>query len=297
MTPSIPLLLTFCLLGLAICAVWMQPVRLPGKVKLAPWMLLFLAAIASAYAHRFIGSSGVLALAVFSALAWASTASRIGRRWRILCAVLTGLLALALAIHKIPGFHNPQLISGVRFSPDAVPFSQYANFDKGAVGLILLAFLCHRCGAAGEWRAMARRAAPIALATVAGVMGCALLMGVVAPDLKWPAYTPVFLAINLLFTCVAEEAFFRGFLQDRLSTAVPRGKAWQAGVVLLSGLLFGLVHLGGGVVYAALATLAGIGYAWVYAATRKIEAAVLTHFAVNAVHFIGFSYPALQAAR
>jgi uncharacterized protein len=57
--------------------------------------------------------------------------------------------------------------------------------------------------------------------------------------------------------------------------------------------LFGLAHIAGGIVYVGLATIAGIGYSIVYLRTRRIESAIVTHFAVNAVHFFGFTYPHL----
>jgi membrane protease YdiL (CAAX protease family) len=65
---------------------------------------------------------------------------------------------------------------------------------------------------------------------------------------------------------------------------------WLA--VTVSALLFGAAHLGGGVRYGILAGIAGIGYAWAYHRTQRIEAAILVHIALNAVHFIGFTYPA-----
>jgi membrane protease YdiL (CAAX protease family) len=36
----------------------------------------------------------------------------------------------------------------------------------------------------------------------------------------------------------------------------------------------------------------GLGSGWALACTRRIEAAVLTHFTVNAVHLLAFTYPA-----
>ncbi len=56
-------------------------------------------------------------------------------------------------------------------------------------------------------------------------------------------------------------------------------------------LLFGLAYFGGGISYILLATAAGIGYAIVYRRTQSIEMAMLAHFALNATHFLLFSYP------
>ena len=96
-----------------------------------------------------------------------------------------------------------------------------------------------------------------------------------------------------LFTCIAEETFFRSLIQEklhRLCTARPWARPLP---ILLPALLFGAVHLSGGLLYASLAGLAGLGYALIYARTRRIEAAVIAHFSVNLVHFTGFTYPGL----
>lgn len=294
MNPTlVSLWLAFGLLGLSICAVWLSPIRVTPSVRIAPWMIFYAMATASAVASGFVAPAGVLALLVFAGMAYLTSSGPLGRAWRIVVGIVTAFLALALALHKLPGFNNPQLIANFRFSPDAVPYTQYANFDKASVGLILLAFLCPRAATAAEWRALLRRSLPIAAITVIGVMAVAMTLGVVRPEFKRPAYTVVFLATNLLFTCVAEEAFFRGLVQGSLAAAWPDKRVWQMAVLVLSGTLFGLAHLGGGPAYAALAILAGLGYAYAFYATKRIEAAVLTHFAFNAIHFVAFTYPAI----
>ena len=61
-------------------------------------------------------------------------------------------------------------------------------------------------------------------------------------------------------------------------------------------MLFGIAHAGGGAAMIVLATLAGIGYG--LAAWRGgIEAAVLTHFSVNALRFLLLTYPMLLPVR
>jgi uncharacterized protein len=47
--------------------------------------------------------------------------------------------------------------------------------------------------------------------------------------------------------------------------------------------------------YVVLATAAGLGYSIVYQRTRSIEMSMLAHFALNTVHFLLFTYPALQS--
>lgn len=53
----------------------------------------------------------------------------------------------------------------------------------------------------------------------------------------------------------------------------------------------------GGPTYVVLSTVAGVGYGRAYLhAGNRIEASLLAHFTLNAVHFLGFTYPALSRA-
>ena len=54
---------------------------------------------------------------------------------------------------------------------------------------------------------------------------------------------PWFLAINLLFTCVAEEAFFRGFLLGGLASALAGQRYGTTLAVVVSTVLFGLAQI------------------------------------------------------
>jgi membrane protease YdiL (CAAX protease family) len=110
---------------------------------------------------------------------------------------------------------------------------------------------------------------------------------------KFPAESWLWVWSNLFLTCLAEETVFRGFLLHALQRIWGQRRGGTAAAVGVAAILFGVAHYAGGLAYVALATLAGIGYGWAYVRTRSIEAAVLTHFALNAVHFFGFTYPAL----
>jgi membrane protease YdiL (CAAX protease family) len=120
-----------------------------------------------------------------------------------------------------------------------------------------------------------------------------MALGYVAWQPKWTPLFWIWAASNLFFTCLSEEAFFRGFIQRELESAL-QGRAYAAGVAIaVSAVLFGLAHIAGGVTYAALGIVAGLGYALVYHRTKSIEMAMLAHFAVNATHFLLFTYPSL----
>lgn len=280
----------FVLLGLAVVAVWVPPVAV--KQKAWPvWPALLAAAAVAGVVYGVLSPAAWLSLAVLTGLCWSS--QRAQGAWRSTLTALAALLALTMSLHKLPGFHNPTLYVGARFTPDAVPFTSYVNFDKGAAGLLLLAFFARRSHRWTDATRAALRAAPWAALTIAVTLGTAWAIGLLRPAPKLPPWAAVFLASNLLFTCVAEESFFRGLIQERLARVRRFGRAAPWVAAAASALLFGAAHAGGGLAYVSVATLAGLGYAAVYARTRAIEPAIVTHFAVNTIHFVAFTYPAL----
>ena len=283
--------LTFDLLALAILATWLPTLRL-GDYRVPPWTALLVLAVVAGAGVRVLTWSALGALAALCAFAWAGHTAP---RHRPLYVTLAALLALAMSLHWMPGFHNPMQFAGVRLTPDAAPLTQYLNFDKGAAGLVLLAAFGARStslrGFVRQWPTIL----VAALATATLAIGLALALGYVRFEPKLPDGTQAFLVANLFFTCVAEEAFFRGLIQDRLMRLADSRKqpAWTWIAVVVSALLFGLAHAGGGATWMLDATVAGFGYAAVYARTRTIEGPILAHLAVNAVHFLFFTYPAL----
>ena len=283
-------LLTFIVLALAISATWLKPVSFAAQAAVAPWAALFGLALLCGWIAGVLQAPAIVALAMFGGAAWL-TAKGAPKYVRMVSGIVTALLAFALAIHKLPGFSNPVVIAGAVFSSDAAPFTQYANFDKGAVGLILLAFLCGRVRSRVELGGVLKKTWPVMLVTVAAVMAFAVGVGFVHPDFKLPSVTLQFIVVNLFFTVVAEEAFFRGFLQARLAASLARFRYGPWIAVLISALLFGAAHLAGGPAYALLATIAGLGYAYVYQTTQRIEAPILIHIVLNTIHFVGFTYP------
>lgn len=286
------MLLPFVLLGLSICAVWLPPIPIPSRRPVPLWLPLFIAAVLAGLAAGILELPAVAALGALAGLAWwTNTLSQPALKATTIVVVI--VLALALALHAVPGFRNPVVINAVRLSADSQPFTQYANFDKGAVGLLLLATLVPLASGVRDKRRAALIASLAALATATVVLGTAVGLDYVRLDPKWPVVALTFLAINLLFTCVAEEAFFRGVIQERLARACAnvRWLAWLP--IAVSTVLFAIAHTGGGIVLVALAAIAGLGYSLAYAWTRRIEAAIIAHFAVNAAHFVGFSYPQL----
>jgi hypothetical protein len=286
------MLATSALLGLAICAVWMPDIKVPPKWQIPPWVLLLVIAVVVGLMHGVLDWRGAAVVAILCALAWASVMSEgvAARRTLSLAAIS---LAFALGLQLVPGFQPSVFIEGIRLSPDAAPMRLTAHFAPGVAGLVLVAFYCRRAQTLREaWQA-ARPAAAIAMATTIMVVGAAWAAGYVRPDLKLPDFTAAHLAKILLWTTVLEEGFFRGVIQDRLARArFIEGRtslSWLP--IAVSSALFGLAHAPGGWTHVGLATLAGVGYGFAYAKPSLIEAAMATHFLVNATHFVAFTYP------
>ncbi|PQO99903.1 CPBP family intramembrane metalloprotease [Massilia phosphatilytica] len=285
------LLPAFGALALAVLTLWIPAPALRGNRDWL-WCGGLLVACAIGKAVGVLDARGLAATFFYLALAFGARTA--GRAWvRIPLLVLTGVCAFLFALHRFPGFHNPVLAEGVRGSADAAPFTLHANFDTAVAGIVLMGVFCAPIRARADWLPMLRRTAPVLLATVVAVLGAGWASGYVRPDVKWTPLAPWFLAINLLFTCVTEEAFFRGFILGGLARWLERRRWGTAVAVIVSTVLFGLAHARGGPALVVLAALAGLGYAAAYLRSGRIEGAILTHFALNAVHFIAFTYPSL----
>ncbi len=294
--------LPFVLLALAVIAAWLPAWR-PGRRVVPPWTVLLAAATAAGIAGGVLQATAVAALAVLCGLAWAATRAH-GTLPRGALMAASALLALAVSLHLVPGFARPLIFDRVRFTPDAAPFTQALDFGKAAAGLVLLAAFCRPRPGDGvprpDWRASLTRTAAAVVVVPAAVLALGAALGITRFEPHWPDGALAFLAANLLFTCVAEEAFFRGVIQERmlrLGDASPRRSAraaWRVAAVALSTALFTLAHPGGDPRLAATIAVAGLGYGIAQAATRRIESGIAVHVAVNAAHFLLFAYPALM---
>lgn len=126
---------------------------------------------------------------------------------------------------------------------------------------------------------------------LATTLGLSLLAGFIrwqpAPPELWPAW----LLANLLLTVVAEEVLFRGYLQHGLERLWSTHRWGAPAAWLFASLLFGLAHAGGGLSYLLLACWAGLFYGGLWRYGRHLGWPIAGHFAVNALHFLLFSYP------
>jgi membrane protease YdiL (CAAX protease family) len=250
------------------------------------WITLFLLTLGYALALTY-GSLGLSAAPLLLTLVCSALLVHRPVRWQqVLGHGLFIFLAIALALHWLPGFNNAKVIDNVVFSEGALPFSMSLNLDKSLIGLWVML--------ACPWLLLLRgKGVVLSLAvirplTLLACLGSAWILGVVAWAPKWPQDAWLWLANNLLLVSLTEELLFRGYIQGGLERLLGN----QNLALGLAALLFGLAHLGSGWQWFYLATLAGIGYGLAYRYGGLLTA-VWCHVFVNVVHFTAFSYPML----
>jgi len=291
--PSAAVVAACATLLLGILGLWAAP---------AVWVPFSLAAIVLGYLGGVLSGPAalwiaLLALACIVHLRLASRPAALTTRIARLASA-AGIVALVLLLgtHSAPGFHNLRVAQDVVLSPGAEPYTLYLNFDKAMAGVLLLGIVHRSLLEHGtDWLDALRRALPIVALTVVVLMIASLALGYVRFDPRWHSLFLIWAPANLFVTCLSEEAFFRGFIQRGLHERLDGRRGGAALAIVVSAVAFGIAHLAGGWTYVLLATLAGVGYGAAYARTRRIEMAILTHFAVNATHFLLFTYPRLAA--
>lgn len=193
------------------------------------------------------------------------------------------LWAMALTLHLVPGFDNLKVLDRVQAGPASVPFTLYLNLDKPLIffGLLLAWPALLGPGGTMRWRPLALLILPLAALLIT-----AWQLGALKPDVGLPHWWWLFAFNNLVFTCVAEEALFRGLIQQGVAS---RSKPWLG--LLVASLLFGSAHLAGGPLLVLFAALAGACYGLAFQLSGRLSVAILLHFLFNFAHLALFTYP------
>lgn len=248
--------------------------RLPGLI------LLGVALLAALYLGRLSPSALLITLAGLL-LAWRTPS--LPQPWRGTALTLVLLWAIALMLHLIPGFNNLKVLDQAQAGPASVPFNMYLNLDKPLVffGLLLAWPALLGQGGAIRWRALA-----LLLLPLAALLITAWQLGALKPEAGLPHWWWLFALNNLLFTCVAEEALFRGFIQQGVAA---RSRLWLG--ILVASLLFGTAHLAGGPLLMLFAALAGACYGLAFQFSGRLSVAIVIHFLFNFAHLALFTYP------
>ncbi len=236
---------------------------------------------------------GIFFIALFTASVIVFRRRDMSRSNKILSGVALFMLGVGFCMNWIPGFHHLKILDQVKISQDDIPFTMYFYVDKTVMGILILGLLSPLMSKKSEWLTMLKKMPP-KLAFIMLILAClALAPNFVRWDIKMSPYLTIWAIKNLLFVCIGEESFFRGFIQNNLQKMLARYAYGPWVAIVIAAILFGCYHYHGGILYVVLATVAGIGYGWVYR-TQRIEASILTHFSVNLMHFLFFTYPALS---
>jgi membrane protease YdiL (CAAX protease family) len=104
------------------------------------------------------------------------------------------------------------------------------------------------------------------------------------------ALLAVFVLLSWTLAAFVEEFAFRGYLQTRMCEVVGNGRLALAVVVLVSSLLFGLLHGEQGWIGVLVVSLDGIAFSVVRYRYRTLWASVLAHGFNNTLGFIAFFF-------
>ncbi|MFM4850303.1 lysostaphin resistance A-like protein [Aeromonas rivipollensis] len=227
--------------------------------------------------------SPVAALVSLAGLLLAWRTPRLPQPWRGVALTLVLLWAMALTLHLVPGFDNLKVLDRVQAGPASVPFTLYLNLDKPLIffGLLLAWPALLGPGGTMRWRPLTLLILPLAALLIT-----AWQLGALKPDVGLPHWWWLFAFNNLVFTCVAEEALFRGLIQQGVAS---RSKPWLG--LLVASLLFGSAHLAGGPLLVLFAALAGACYGLAFQLSGRLSVAILLHFLFNFAHLALFTYP------
>lgn len=274
-----------------------------------PWFLLFISiacvfikpkvawfsiaiTLMSAFLLNAISLMGVGVVAVLFSLAFA--ANKNNQRWvKVILTSLVIILCIGLAGHLLPGFNNLLVLDKVNKSINSSDFSLYLNLDKPMILFALLLIVptilqpnakpryCERIGILKLFLLIA--VGFIVIFTLASVIR------LIQFEPNIPSWWWLFALNNLLLTCVIEEVFFRGYIQQKLAIYFNPIVG-----LLIASILFGVAHFAGGLAYVLIAILAGVLYGFIYHVTGKITYAILGHFVLNFIHLSLFTYPLLK---
>ncbi|PCI24199.1 MAG: hypothetical protein COB67_11795 [SAR324 cluster bacterium] len=289
--------LVFGLITLSIAALWIPREGIPWIPKrMQTWSILLAGALTLAYLLGFIQSRATIPILIFFLACFLYTKTNWDPSLPKVMSLFILLLSFGLIAHRVQGFSNPLFIINWIIKEDAAPYTRSLNLDKPLVAIFILGFTHRLLSTQKEWVAMLKFTLPITLVLALSVTALSWKLGMIRYEFKLTFHYLVWAWSYLFFTCMAEEALFRGFIQKHLMRfyAPARNGHWLA--LIYSSIIFGLAHYQGSTEQVIILCLAGLGYGWIYLRTKSIEACILSHFLLNSFHFIFFTYPALSAS-
>lgn len=257
-------------------------------------LALFAVAVASVLMGWLPTVAAVL-LAGFTLLLVVYRSERLNFPW-VKCVVWFFLLpvGLAMALYRPDGFHYPLIFRLAQLHEGGKPFALHLNTAKALAGYMAIVWLVAVPGVLPKRYLSWRWLTVVAVTLAAPVLLVAIPLFGLQWQPKWGMHVVVFLVVNALVTCVAEESFMRLLVQGPIQRAGARfcgPLLSHGGALLVSTLLFAAAHSPQGAEAWGIYLLAGCAYGLGYALSGRLWVAIVTHFTVNAVHYVFLTYP------
>jgi membrane protease YdiL (CAAX protease family) len=241
-----------------------------------------------AYLQNVLGFYSLISIVVFSSIAYFFYHYKHHTSFTKYISLLLLIFGcFAFILHVVPGINNFKIFANVKLSENSCPYNMWLNFDKAIIALIIYIV--------GDFYIVRNKIKISELKiTALSLISCSALLIVlvlflehVQFELKFPKETFIWILNNFFIVAFAEEVIFRGVIQRQLTTIIPPKL-----VIIISSIIFGIMHYTGGVDLIFLASIAGLFYGYTYLKTNRIIFPMIVHFGVNFTHYLLFTYPA-----
>lgn len=209
-----------------------------------------------------------------------------------LCAIFLGVV---VGLYRPSGFSYPLVFSVNQLHENGLPMSLYVNMAKLFAGYIIIYYLLSSTVSTPVYVKSRPKQFALVLALVVLILSLSYSLLSLQLYLKPLQYIVMFGLVNLLVTCVGEEAFMRLLLQAQVQKFIAgrvKQGFWQELIPLfITTIIFVLTHSVHGFNSIVVYTFAGFSYGLVYCLTKNLWACVGVHFGVNIIHFAFLTYP------
>lgn len=205
----------------------------------------------------------------------------------------TILLGFFIAIYRPAGFEYPLVWHTDGMYSGGKEFNLTANLSKVIGGYLLIIWfaksLAYSPSKPGS-TSLRRNVLTVAFSIASILLVANVFFGVYWQP-KFSEGVFYFVLINLFFTVISEEAFFRLLIHNHVAAYFKNRIIGESTGITIATLLFALSHSSAYGPAFLLYLFAGFVYAFAYSKTRSLAACIAVHFGVNIVHFIFLEYP------
>ncbi|EPN2806502.1 CPBP family intramembrane glutamic endopeptidase [Serratia marcescens] len=248
-------------------------------------LILLLITLIMAIISNTLTPLGAVILVSIAIVSYLITKFRDKKIFHIIAELLLVTSAIGLTMHFLPGFNNLKVLDAVYVGPLSAPFTMYYNLDKALIPFILLACL-PTLFKSKPTQPPKRWFWVLLILSIPVLLTFAVYIGGLRFESHNPEWLWQFILANVFFVSLAEEALFRGYLQQRLTNFIPPYVS-----LIVASFLFGALHYSGGYQLMLFAGLSGViyGLAWMW--SGRLWIATLFHFGLNLTHLLFFTYP------